>query len=180
MLVMTVGLPGSGKSTLIEELDLSESYIVISADRVRAELFRVVFDPKVESQVWKVVDALVEGHLQLGRSVVLDTTNLSRERRQPWLEYARRLGHDTVAIFLDVSFEEVLRRNCLRTGDWVVPEDVLVQKRASLEPPTLEEGFNKIVTVGGASTYDIDKVRQALVSMDGAARDSLSRQVLVP
>jgi len=179
MIVIPVGLPGSGKSTLIRKLDLPESFVIISADRVRDELFGVVFDPRVEQYVWRIVDSLVEGHLNLGRDIILDTTNLSRVRRQKWLEYSQRFGHKALAIFYDVPFTEVLRRNRLRTGDWVVPEDVLIQKKTSLEPPTLEEGFNKIITVGGASIDDVNKVRQALASMDGAARDRFSRPILL-
>ncbi len=76
----TVGLPGSGKSTFVKQLAKSENAIILSSDAIRQELFgdatkqksRVVFRTLYE----RLNDLVAKGY-----SVIVDATNIERERR---------------------------------------------------------------------------------------------------
>jgi predicted kinase len=54
------------------------------------------------------------------------------------------------AIFFNVSPEVYLQRNKGRTRQ--VPEDVMQRMAAALEPPTRDEGFDRIIEIGADGT----------------------------
>lgn len=167
MFIMNIGLPGSGKSTLLKKLGLPDpGFVIVSPDKIRSELFGVIFNKTVEPQVWVIVKALVEGHLRLGWSVAFDSTNLTRERRCPWIELARRYGQKVLGIFFNVPLKQVQHRNKLRPGEWIVPGDIIASMYHSLQVPVLEEGFHKIITVSGSrDEAGIQKVRDSITSV---------------
>ena len=74
--------------------------------------------------------------------VVLDAPNLTRARRQQFLE---GLPQDVrkVCIYKDVSLEVALRRNTKRRYEYV-PEDVIRAQMDILEPPTETEGWDYV------------------------------------
>ena len=90
---------------------------------------------------------LLRLRLDLGRPVsYVDATNFRREFRVPFLEIARERGCEIEALFFDVPLEVCLARNEARGRQ--VPEDVLRAMAERLEPPTIEEGFSRIVVIG--------------------------------
>jgi predicted kinase len=136
-LVVVVGLPGSGKTTLVGAL-LAEGRVVVSKDHW----------PHARRRDQRQL-RVVEEHLAAGRSVVVDNTNASVERRAALLALAHRLGVPARAVFVDTPFEVCARRNQARTGRARVPEVGLRAFAAILQPPTVEEGFTRVDTVPG-------------------------------
>jgi len=76
---------------------------------------------------------------------ILDATNLRRKDRKSWLKLASQFGAVTEAVYFDVPLDLALTRN--RNRGRVVPEDVIRSMHSRLQPPTEEEGFNKITTI---------------------------------
>lgn len=169
MLLLTIGLPGSGKSALIHKLGLPRPDVaVIAPDRIRWELFGVTFDPAVEPDVWTVVRAAVRGNLRRGRSVVLDATNLTRAQRSGWLRMARRYGHPVVGVYFDLPLDRVLKQNRQRDPAWVVPEAAIAEMARLLEPPSEGEGFQVVVTIRDAlDDAAVSRVREAMARSCG-------------
>ena len=58
---------------------------------------------------------------------------------------ARAFGCELEAVFFDVPIEVCQQRNRLRQR--VVPEAAIEAMQAKLVPPSLEEGFSKIIVV---------------------------------
>ena len=176
-LTLMVGLPGSGKTTFVRGLrEKRPGVAVVSPDLIRLQLFGVVFDYAVEDEVWTITRALVQGHFNLRRSVILDATNLTSKRRAQWIDLAKEYGIPTGAIFINPPIETVRKQNRMRTGDAVVPEDVIDKMSQLLQAPKPEEGLHFIIEVRSVSD---DAIQQAVACMDSAERESVPRQVFV-
>src|SRR5689334_23238872 len=101
-LVVLIGLPASGKSSLFRDR-YAGTHVHVSKDLLgKAER-------KDEKQI-----QLVERALRTGRSVVVDNTNPRRADRAPLVGIARKSGATTKAILLVAPVAECLRRNAAR------------------------------------------------------------------
>ncbi len=102
-LVMTVGLPRSGKSTWAR----SKGYPIVCPDAVRLALHGGVFLPDAEKMVWAVAHYMVKALFFAGHhTVILDATNTTRERRSEWKSVRWRRRYKVMGI----SREECLSR----------------------------------------------------------------------
>ena len=142
-LVITVGLPGSGKSTFLAQLGVN----ALSSDELRRLLIDNPEDQTINARVFAAIRYLVEQRLQVGRPVTyVDATHLTRWERVPYLELARRYNCELEALFFDVPVEVCIERNKQRNR--VVPAEAILKMAGSLEPPSIGEGFTKIDRVG--------------------------------
>jgi predicted kinase len=92
---------------------------------------------------------VVEEHLREGRSVVVDNTNASVERRSGLLDLAHRLGVPVRAVFVDTPFEVCEQRNARQSEPDRVPDVGLRATARVLSAPTLAEGFDSVEVVPG-------------------------------
>ena len=92
-------------------------------------------------------DQLLEQSLTAGRSVVVDNTNPSRAVRAPLIATAKRHGAEVVGYFLPVDARDALRRNRAREGRDRVPDVAVFTTRKRLEPPSYDEGFDRLYLV---------------------------------
>jgi predicted kinase len=96
--------------------------------------------------VFETLRYLLRQRLALGRPVTyIDATNLTPEVRAAYIGIGRAWGCDVEAVFFDVPLEICSDRNARRRR--VVPEDALARLAAKLTPPTLAEGFDRVVVV---------------------------------
>ena len=133
--IVFVGLQGAGKSTYYRER-LARTHALVSKDLLRNHR------RPAERQL-----ALIDEALAAGRKVVVDNTNLTRASRAGVIEVARRRGARVVAYVFLAPLERCLERNARREGRARVPEFVVRNAARSIEPPTLDEGFDEIVAV---------------------------------
>ena len=145
-IVVLVGLPGSGKSTYLEQLGV----IGLSSDAIRKLLVDDETDQTVHVRVFQTLRYLLEQRLAIGRAVTyIDATNLTPEERGPYLAIGRAWGCDVEAVFFDVPLDVCLARNARRPR--VVPGEALAKMAAKLAPPSVEEGFARVTVVTGGS-----------------------------
>ena len=71
--------------------------------------------------------------------------------RQPILELARRYGAEVIAVWIDTPIDVALARNALRAADKRVPEASIRSVAALFEPPSVEEGFCKVLRLDGSA-----------------------------
>ncbi len=101
VLVVLVGLPGSGKSRLAGELQASTGAVVLESDRLRGMLFRPPTYEQQESQeLFRVIHAAADRILQRGAAVVLDATNLREGEREPLYRIAGERGAKLIVVRL--------------------------------------------------------------------------------
>jgi predicted kinase len=122
-LVLMVGIPGSGKTTLSRTL-IEKGYLCLNADSIRKELWGDENDQREPETVFGKFFAQLEEAMAGGTDIVIDNTNINRRHRQPILERAAKFGYQDVQLWvLDVPVEVCLERNRKRERN--VPEDIV-------------------------------------------------------
>ena len=128
-LVLTVGLPGSGKSTWAREWVAEDPArrARVNRDDLRAMLRgQLVWgDRDLEAQVTAAQRATVRALLETGVSVVVDDTNLNPARRNSLISIGQAAGADVVIHQMDTPVEECIRRDALRPPHQRVGEAVI-------------------------------------------------------
>jgi predicted kinase len=147
-LYVLTGLPGSGKTTYARR-ELAGA-VRVSLDDLRLMMSGVAYDPRYEPLVAAAADALLEALLARAGTerfdVVFDATNVTREWRARAVAQARRHGVEPHSIYLAVPLAVASARN--RARENIVPDEVMRRFCERLEPPSPDEGFATIVTVG--------------------------------
>lgn len=140
--MLLIGLPGSGKSTYAQKLGVN----ALSSDEIRRLLADDATDQTIHARVFGVLRTLLRQRLELRRpETYIDATNLTRAVRRPYFKVAAKYGCRVEAVLFDVPVEECQRRN--RERNRVVPEGVIERMAAKLQPPSIEEGFARVIVV---------------------------------
>ncbi|BAZ30372.1 hypothetical protein NIES4074_28320 [Cylindrospermum sp. NIES-4074] len=131
--VMMSGLPGSGKDTWIQEN--LPNWRVISLDELRK---RMGIDPdEDQGAVVNAAKAIAKEYLRNQQCFVWNATNLSRQLRGVLVRLFANYQASVRIVYLEASWEELLRRNGDRTAN--VPEKVLSRMKSRLEVPDITE-----------------------------------------
>ncbi|EAZ83904.1 AAA family ATPase [Lysinibacillus fusiformis] len=151
--IFTVGLPGSGKSTFVKQLAKRENAVVLSSDAIRQELFGDATKQK-SRQVFRTLYERLNDLVAKGYTVIVDATNIERERRI----FALRKLPSSVrkeCYYFDTPYSICVARNQQRKRN--VPLVVMEKMSKHLEFPTAGEGFDEVHIVHESSPYAISK-----------------------
>jgi predicted kinase len=141
-IAITVGLPGSGKSTYLARLGVN----AISSDEIRRLIADDPHDQTMNARIFSVIRYLVRQRIAAGRPITyVDATHLSVWERKPYVILAQRYGCILEALFFDVPVEVCIARNQVR--DRVVPEAAIRKMAEQLVPPSAQEGFAEITRI---------------------------------
>ncbi|NJK38961.1 MAG: AAA family ATPase [Oscillatoriales cyanobacterium SM2_3_0] len=160
-LILMIGLPGSGKSFLSQQLIQNHypEYCLTSTDQIRARLFG---DEAIQGhwlQVWQQVEQqFYQGMLYPG--LIYDATNTQRRHRREVVDLARTVGFQRImGIWVNLSLQICLERNQQRSRQ--VPEEIILRMARQLQgaPPALSEGFDSLVIISGAIAPPVRSVR---------------------
>jgi predicted kinase len=162
-LILLVGVPACGKSTLSDGL-AREGFEVLSLDAIRK---RVHGDEAVQEDLERVLQIFRSRFgqaLSRGRAVVIDATNVYFDDRRTFLKQARRAGYtDITLLVLDVPLAECMRRNRLR--ERVVPDHAMERIHRELKGqgwPRTREGRLIVLKPGQTDgMYYLARVREA-------------------
>lgn len=122
---VTVGIPGSGKSTWATNEAIEHGMSHLSSDIIRKELTGDETNQDANNQVFRTLHARIRQHLENGWSVIVDATNLKAANRKKLLDIADRVEVPAYAhrFAISLDYDECQKRNLARTR--VVPEDVM-------------------------------------------------------
>jgi len=145
VLVVLVGIAGSGKSTWAAEHAAPDQ--VVSSDRLRAVVGEGEGDLAASGDAFDLLDRILAARLRRRLTTVVDTLGLDPARRRRYRELAARHGVPCVAVVLDTPPAEARRRNAAR--DERVPVDVLrgqVTAFSAAVQVLPAEGFAEVLT----------------------------------
>lgn len=128
--IIMVGYPGSGKSSVAKKICEDERFVLIQGD--------------VHKTSAKMIKAAGE-YVGEGKSVVFDATNSSCKKRYEYIGFARKHDYEVVCVHVSTSLDESYKRNKLRDPENQVPKIAYSVYTKYFEPPTTVEGFEVIV-----------------------------------
>ena len=157
-LILTVGIPGSGKSTWAKKLAAQKAaqdrrYLIISTDCIRRELYGdeaiqgewIDVQKSLVSQLKSARQSIAQGHTS---AVIYDATNAARRQRREFVQIARDCGYaPVIAAVIDTPLEICLQRNADRSRQ--VPPHIIEKMHRQLigASPTEAEDIDRIIKV---------------------------------
>ena len=123
VLILTIGLPGSGKSTFCRRLAPLIDAVILESDAIRRHQFGEPSYSAAESRrLFAALHATARELLLRGRHVIIDATSIKESDRRPVYE----LGNQTGARLLQLSFSappHVIEQRLARRGETPDPVD---------------------------------------------------------
>ena len=139
-LYVMIGVPGSGKSTFVKE---HPEINVVCPDEIRQELFGDAENQEQGRKVFHIAFNRARKLLDAGQDVIFDSTNVRRKYRKDYFKKFPDVSK--VAVFVNTSIDECKRRNANR--DRKVSDAVIDRMAKNLNPPTYDEGWQKIIEI---------------------------------
>lgn len=121
-LILTVGIPGSGKSVWVNVLK-NQGYNVVCPDEIRLQYLKDISDQSQNSYIWEISKNTTIDFLKNQKNVILDATNVDTTFRKDFIENLPQCI--LKAKIFHVSPEEAFRR---------IQKDVLSGKNRSIVP----------------------------------------------
>lgn len=159
--LIPIGLPASGKTTWSKQwCGEAEGRVRINYDDLRLEMFgeQWIFNFTDEKLMKHEARKRAHHAISLGKSIVIDNTNLTESARAPWEALASSFGIRAETIEFDTPVSECVARDRQRTGKAHVG-------RAVIERMAL---FNGLIDWADPVLYPRDFI---IVDMDGTIAD---------
>ncbi len=150
---ITVGAPGSGKSTWAKKLAEGRPDIVrVCPDDNRRTLSGDSNNQAVSYPAFCMAKDQMGKALDSGKNVVFDATNMYCKARKDFINIAKGRGAKTVAVVFECSKETLLARNAKRAaeGGRNVSENVIDMMLGKYQTPTNDE-FEELLFIKNAS-----------------------------
>lgn len=155
-----VGMPYSGKSTLVEKFRLMDpNAFVYSTDRYIEDkvqelgsTYNDIFADTVKEATNFCDDCLDDTLNYTSNNIIWDQTNLSRKKREKIISKILSSSDEWTfnACFITIDDLDVWNRRITKRVHKKIPQEVLFKMERSFQMPTLNEGFDKI------SVYNIN------------------------
>jgi predicted kinase len=149
VLYITVGLPGSGKSTYAKNFINGKNIEYLSSDELRAVFGKDETDQTVTSTVFGHIKKNVYEFLKNDKNVLVDATSVNRRDRSDYINTAKKCGAKVVVFVFKMDRDGLIARNRKRgqEGGRVVPTNIIDKMLAKYEEPSTIEGIDEIIYV---------------------------------
>ena len=156
--IISIGVPGSGKSTVMRKIAEWGSFEITGPDAIRLEKHNDETDHADDQAIWVELRSRVAAAMKAGKTIVIDSTFHTKQRRVHFLEFARANGAARIeALYFDIPLEMLLSRASGRheSGGKETSLDYIRQAYAELQDnlPTPEEGFDELYRIDGEGNF---------------------------
>lgn len=134
-MIIMVGYPASGKSTIAKLIKNKYNYKIINQDNL-----------KTISKCKKVAETL----LQQNKCIIIDKTNPDRESRKIWIELAIKYAYSIRIIEMTTDIKLAKHNNIYRSytsNTEKIPELVYNMYKSKYSKPELSEGIEEIIEI---------------------------------
>lgn len=116
-LVLTVGLPASGKSTFAKKwVKEGPNRVRVNRDSLRLMIHGEAFDYKFEDDVTDAEFACIKAFINLGKDIIVDECNINPKTREHLRAIAAQYNYEfVIKDFMHVSVEECIKRDSHRS-----------------------------------------------------------------
>lgn len=171
LLVVTAGLPASGKSTIAEVVGNRLGLPVLSVDPIETAILSAGIDATQPTGLaaYLVAETMAEGVLASGGGVVIDAVNAVEPARDQWVKLATRQGATLRFLEVVCSDPEVHReRLAARTGRHAVVDTAYAVEQSldEWEPWTGEAAAIPRITLDSVRPLGVN-IEQALGFLTG-------------
>lgn len=125
-IIIMVGYPGSGKTTIADNICKNDNYIHISGD--------------IYKTTSKMKKAALEYILQK-KSIIFDATHSSIKKRLEFINFGNKYKYEIKCVHVTTSLEISYKRNKTRNDEKQVPKIAYSVYKKHYEEPTEIEGF---------------------------------------
>jgi predicted kinase len=129
--VLLIGIQGSGKSTFYKQR-FFHTHMRLNLDMLKTR---------------RRLSIILEACLDARQRFVIDNTNVGRQERAEYIQRAKAAGFSVVGYYFPPRLERALAWNSGREGKACIPEKGVRATLKRLEPPSYQEGFDKIFAV---------------------------------
>ncbi len=153
--IILIGIPASGKSSLARQLSHQGAANLISTDLIRAEIFGCASIQGNWSEILTQIKLRFEQSFIDQKTVIYDATNCQPLHRQEIMALSKTVGYETIwGIWLNMPLWICLERNSRRPHP--VPESAIIEMHKSLlrQAPSLDEGFEQLMIKNEAEFDD--------------------------
>lgn len=111
-LIVMSGLPGSGKSTIAEQIATRLKIPLLSVDPIESAIIKAGIAKSFETGLaaYLVAQMLASEQLRLGISVVIDAVNAEEEGKDIWRSLAQQYGLQLIILDIFISDQAVHRQ----------------------------------------------------------------------
>jgi predicted kinase len=145
---LTVGAPGSGKSTVSKKFAEDNALVRLCPDEFRAIFGFGEGDQSVSWRAFSETKAKMRSALLHGTSVIIDATNMYRKSRKDFLDIAKAYNAKTIAMVFEHSREVLIERIKQRVsaGGLDVPGEIVDNMLSRYQRPDCSE-FDEVILI---------------------------------
>ena len=142
-IIMLIGAAASGKSTAAPKIAAENNAVILSTDKMRAELYGAEHIQGNWSDIAALLYKRIKKAIKQNKNIILDSTHFKKEYRAKIIKNFSKYSEFS-AYYFNYPFTLIYSRNKHRARR--VPFDVLAAMYEHLKnaPPTLAEGFKSI------------------------------------
>jgi bifunctional polynucleotide phosphatase/kinase len=132
-MIIMVGCPGSGKSSVSKVLNQKYDYVIINQDTLKTAV-----------KCMKEAEKTIKNK----QSLIIDCTNPSKEKRKPYIDLAKKHNYNVKVMKMTTSLEHAKHNNFYRSAIQNishVPDIAYNMYKSKYEEPDLSEGITEII-----------------------------------